>query len=327
MFQRALGVDPGTDPHFQSLQDPDKTWLVVSLGTLCVLLTIMWQFTLRSYQRRNPTKEAVLQKEKPVEVGQTLVLRLPEEVLGSIMSFAGACALGHITRTCKACYSSVWSSPITWSSIVLSLGFVPIEGADVRSLQSKVRRTLYGIDHLCQASLCKQGRIIVRGDQCTLLCGAMRACSGLSFEDGVEIADQVVSRCLELLVSFNVDDTEARHHAKQLTSTVSTRTDVFCPEQCNKVETAFSDAMDLHQLLSDVMLAPAESEMALDDALAAPFDADVWGDEPLPTFSPTSDLEVQGDSGCRPDVDAALDRLISVLRDIVDEGEEQPVTA
>lgn len=255
------------------------------------------------------------ESEMQQEVSLMNVFHLPQEVQGVIFSHTGMSVMSHIASACQAGYSSIWISPITWSTIVVSLGLVPQEGASAQSLQSTVRRTLYGIDHLCRHSFGKHGRSIVRRDQGNLLQQAMRACSGLSFEDGAEITDQVIGHCLELLVSFNVDEAQARCDAKQLTSVVSRRTDVFNHEQVHKVETAFSDAMDLHQLLGDVMMAPAVREMVLDEALMPPFGAS-FGDEDEVLCG----LQVQDGSGCCQEIDAALDRLISVLRDVVVEA-------
>lgn len=297
--------------------------LVVFVATVPVLLFCLeiCKYVLHRSQRQKTAQELVLMAKVP----QVNVLCLPQEVQGVIFSFAGMAATNSSSSTCKAYGSSIWCNPTIWSSIVSSLGVAPEQGASVQSLQNTVRRILYGIDELCQRSLCKHGRIMTRGDQCTQLQQAMRACTGLSFEDGAEIADQVIGYCLELLVTFNIDETEARCHAKQLTDIVSMRTDVFSLEQCHKVETAFSDAMDVHQLLSDVMLNPAESEMALDEAMTPPFDVDIWGEESVPC-GPTSGFDDQDGSHCHPDVDAALDRLIAVLRGIVD-ADKEPVTA
>lgn len=318
------------------IDDAFLEWLVVFLATIPMLAVISKRFSHGSKRSKMIHKKVDDSAEVPDEssydnsaevpwneamhekVSKMNVLDLPQEVQGAIFSYAGMSAMSHIAGTCQACCYSIWNNPITWNSIVLSLGLAPEQGAPVQSMQSTVRRTLYGIDHLCRHPLSGTCKINVRGDHCSLLQQATRACIGLSFEDGAETADQVIGRCLELLVSFNVDEAEARRHAKELASTVDARTDVFSPEQCHKVESAFSDAMDLHQLLSDVMLAPAESEMALDDAFTPPFDADIWGDEGVPCRS-VSASQVLSDSGCCPDVDAALDRLISMLRDIVDD--------
>lgn len=319
MLQLELGAHPYDETN------SSKPWLVAS-GALIYFLVVLWLQVLRMYQRRRPSKKLVLEDEAveaATEEGcKIFALCWPQEIQGTILSWAGPSVISHLSSTCKACCSSIWNNPITWSSLVVSLGFSPEQGADIRTLQSKVRRAMYGIDDLCQQSPCKQGRIAVRGDQRILLSSAVRACKGLSFEDGAEIAEQVIGRCLELLVSFNVDDNEARSHAKRLTFIVSTRTDVFCPEQCNKIEAAFSDAMDLHQLLSDVMVAPAESEV-FDDPFATHLDGYVSGEEGAHCEAP--DLQVPSDSSCQADVDATLDHLISVLRNIVD-GDQEPLT-
>jgi len=294
-------------------------WLV-SLASFSVL-TALWRYALFTCQRRKAAPKLTSEEEKPEEVHDVIpLLCLPQEVRGLVFSFGDTPTLSHVSSSCKKFYSGIWSNQVTWSSMILSLGLVPEQDASAEILQDKVRRMLYGIDHLCQQQQLsgKQSRIVVRGDQCSQLQRASRACSGLHFVDGAEISELVISRCLELLVSFNVDDTEARRHASDLASVVSGRTDVFCPEQCSKVENALSDAMDLHELLHDVMLEPAEIETALDDALAAPFDAEVWGEHGLPCGTSS---EVQDEGACRPDVEAALDRLIFVLRDIVNEDE------
>lgn len=240
---------------------------------------------------------------------------LPDAVLAQVLGFSGPATWSSVSCASRDLNLRIWQSADMWSLTLVMLG-AKLRPAEVLPIRDQVRRVWFGIDNLCGQCV-GSGSVRKRSEYTGLLRDAVHACQGLQEIDGEQTTEQVVVRCVELLACFDVDDAEARLQASTLSKLVSSQTTIFTAEQCGRVSSAFTEAMELHELLNEGLFGPVD--IALDDALAAPLDIDVWGEEL--TRLPAVRRNDSDGCGCNTDVEEALDCLISVLRKIVDNGE------
>lgn len=255
---------------------------------------------------------------QPVAAQARGLLALADVVQARILCYSGPTAWSRTACTSKELHSIVWEPPAVWRFALLHLGREPPPPGSASStqLQDQVRRAWFGIDALWAQDPFPGSNLARREHHAALLRSARRACRGLRGTDGAATAEEVLTRCVELLSSFDVSDTEARFEAEALKDAISLRSEIFGSLQRRRVEAAFAEAMELHSLLNEALQTPADA--ALDDALASPQDTTVWG------VAAHGDDEEDSKLDHEADTEAAIDRLIVVLRKIAADGRADP---
>lgn len=277
-----------------------------------------------------PSKASVSVRALPNQEPKSLCfLNLPEAVQAVALVQAGPTAWRCVSSCDRKHHQSLWASPVIWKNVLPVLSskehvVSTSEENQAGSCRDSVRRLWFGIDKLCVGSFCGQ-----RTAGASQLRTAIRACKGLQRWDGDDLINEVLSRCVKLLRTFDVDDAAGRREAVALGAIIAARTNIFNPCQCNDVEDALNEALQLHELLCEALRA-RERHLQLADPINhldddVPLDVDSllvhWGDDVRSAYEPNADLCLldRSNDDTEDDVGDALDKLLSVLHGAISE--------
>jgi hypothetical protein len=226
--------------------------------------------------------------------------------LAAVLEFAGPSAWYSASCANNEWHQALWESPTLWSSTLLFLGEEPgrVE-QNVGRQRDRVRKCWFGITNFIMP-----GPEQIVGCDALLIEEGARAMKGLRKTDSIDEIVPVLERCLGLLRTFPINDTMARNEAIKLEGLISSRTDIYDPEQRRRATDALAEATELGDLLDDALQMQDLVDLdGLDDngveALAA--SAGAWCcEEEQDEGEGFADSEVS---------EEALDHLLSVLRD------------